>query len=282
MIELLLIYKWTIIVGSIAAVSLSLYGAQIVARDKSMQTLCIGQGAMLGVLCGIGLSANFHMDEGSMFYEFSPPLLAILVSLFVGKYGLWLEKTNKATPASWFIALFSLLLALNYLVSALFPGLESHMTQVFFGDLATLSSTDVTISGILSALMLALLVSSWKQTSNRSFEQAILSQTKRAIDRASLTDLVGFIFVCFSIQYHGFLFTIALLFIPTILMSLGTPSGLKSHLTRVAYSSFIATALGFISSLVYANLPTVPSIVVTLVGVSILFLALDSFSKKKA
>ena len=31
-------------------------GIQLAARDRAMQTLCMGQGAMLGVLLGLGLA----------------------------------------------------------------------------------------------------------------------------------------------------------------------------------------------------------------------------------
>ena len=57
---LLSIYAWTIAASTILGSALALLGVQLAARDRAMQTMCIGQGAMLGVLVGIGFFLGFE------------------------------------------------------------------------------------------------------------------------------------------------------------------------------------------------------------------------------
>ena len=49
MLELLQLYWFFILASTLLSGGLALLGAQLASKDRAMQTMCVGQGAMLGV-----------------------------------------------------------------------------------------------------------------------------------------------------------------------------------------------------------------------------------------
>ncbi|MEZ4749616.1 MAG: hypothetical protein R3B54_03020 [Bdellovibrionota bacterium] len=135
MLALLSIYKFTILAGAVLAPALALLGCQLAARDRAVQTLCVAQGATLGVLLGIGVLHYSNVEESSVHY--STILSGFLVSVLTFYAGNRLVARRLSSRNSYFTALFVSLLAAASLVSAVFPALETHLAQVFlrrFGD----------------------------------------------------------------------------------------------------------------------------------------------------
>ncbi|MEZ4749615.1 MAG: hypothetical protein R3B54_03015 [Bdellovibrionota bacterium] len=77
-------------------------------------------------------------------------------------------------------------------------------------------------------------------------------------------NLVSLLLLCFSVQFVGFLFTAACLFVPTTLLGLARGMGLRAHLVGCALTASISVAVGFAFSLWQTHLPTVPTIVFVL------------------
>lgn len=266
--ELIRLYEWAILGGVFGAMALGLLGAWIAARDRAMQTLCLGQGATLGVLVGLGLLPFTALEgEASHFFPF---ISAVLFS--AGTY--WLSEVmirgRAASKNTFYSFLFSTLLALAYLVSAMFPALESHMAQVFFGDLATLSNHDAIKTFALAVVGMALLLYRWKAFSNQAFESAIFGVGRQEKIRKgrNLFKGISFVAICFSVQYLGFLFTMACLFVPTSLCIFFGGLGLRRHLILSSGLATVATFGGFLLSLQFTRLPTVPTIVVLMLVLS--------------
>jgi ABC-type Mn2+/Zn2+ transport system permease subunit len=160
-------------------------------------------------------------------------------------------------------------LALGYLVSALFPALENHMTQIYFGDLATLTNFDakLTLSIGLAAVLVSVLF--WKALARQSFELATFGEgflTRVARRERALFSLGALVLVCFSVQLVGFLFTVTALFLPTTLLTFLGRGGLRLHLSLSAALGGVGALAGFLASLQYTRLPTVPSIVLGIAG----------------
>jgi zinc/manganese transport system permease protein/iron/zinc/copper transport system permease protein len=177
-----------------------------------------------------------------------------------------------ASKNTTFAFVFALLLAVGYLVASLFPALESHMAQVYFGDLATLTTFDSQISIGVSAVCLTVLLVWLKPISNQSFEWAIFGEL--VTRKVSSLDQIGFklvtlVMLCLSVQFVGFLFTIAMLFLPTALMTYLESKGLARHNVLTALLAATSTLIGFSLSLFFTRLPTVPAIVVVLFGLSL-------------
>jgi len=261
MLSLLQLYSWTILAGCLAAPALALLGAQLATRDRAMQTVCVGQGAMVGVLCGIGL---LHIYEGTWLGTIGPFFTAMIVSGATFSVTDRLVAKQMASKNTTFAFIFALLLATGSLVASLFPALETHMAQIYFGDLATLTVRDSQVTGLLSALSLVCLIVFRKAITNQSFESAVFGDAILfgSTPRAHLAmKALTLVMLCFCVQFVGFLFTISMLFLPTAVLNFMRTKGLKLHLTLSALIALIGTAVGFTLSLKYTRLPTVPAIV---------------------
>lgn len=278
MSDLLHLYAWTIAAGVLAAVVLALIGCQMAARDKAMQTLCLGQGSMFGVLLGIA-TLGFSHEDSELLGHAGPFISAAICAGLVTWIAEWIGRRRTTSKNSYFTALFAALLAINYMVSAIFPGLESHVAQVFFGDLATLTEFDVRLTAGWSIFSLAWLLLFAFRITNRSFELATFGEPhhRGLVSLQNTSDVLMFLFVCYSIQFLGFLFTIACLFVPTAALALSSIVGLRRHLIGVSLLAATACFSGFLMSLNYSRLPTVPTIVTMMVALSGLMLLARRF-----
>ncbi len=266
MSEFLSIYKWAIAASAMMAPALALVGCHLAARDKAMQTLCIGQGASFGVLVGLGLLKM--LDASEDLQHFAPFVFAAAFSIGTYYFGERLVSRRGASRNTFYTAIFGSLLALSSLICSIFPPLENHMTQVFFGDLATLSDKEAWVTLLLAIVVLFVMVNSWRKLSKQSFLIAIFGEKVARRQSRIFQIAVNFFFllvVAFSVQFLGFLFTVALLFLPTVIVS-GLPlRSLLKHYGVVVVLASLSTVSGFLISLYFSRLPTVPTIVFLLI-----------------
>ena len=264
--DLLSIYATSILGSALLGSGLSILGAQLAARDRAMQTMCVGQSAVLGVILGIGVCQMLSI------VNLSETLLTffLAVSLSAATYVLSeFLLAQKASANTHFAALYSTLLASGYLASALFPNLENHMAQRFFGDLATMSIENAWSATALGAGTFILLKLTQKKVTRDSFKLAVFGNQKT--ETRILLSIGTLLILCLSIQIAGFLFTVGCLFLPTSILSFSRNLYLRSHLARCALISFFGCLFGFLASLWFSKLPTVPSIIamITLLGLCI-------------
>lgn len=253
------IYAVTILAASVLGAALAGLGTQLAARDRAMQTLCISQGAMLGVLLGLGIFD--FMADLALVSSGAPFVLGLVLAAATSYVSERLAASGGSSNNTHFAALFAVLLACGYLISALFPMLESHMSQKYFGDLATLSRSESYATLAVGLVLLPLAIAFRRQITRDSFAIAILGAPQKSTKWGNLFAVGSLIVLCFCIQTVGFLFTIACLFIPTSVLSFGGKSGMTRHIVSCAMVGGLATALGFILSLVFSHLPTVPTII---------------------
>lgn len=166
------------------------------------------------------------------------------------------------------------LLAAGYLVSALFPGLENHVAQRYFGDLATLSEREVNITIATGLFAFVLILGMHRTFTRESFDSAILGDVE-GLQKAKISPwlfkTVNLVIISYSVQFLGFLFTAACLFLPTVIALMMKIKGLQSHLLVTSVLVVIGSSAGFLLSLADSRLPTVP----TIVGMLICFAALS-------
>ena len=237
-----------------------------------MQTLCVGQGATFGVLFGLGLGPWVGSWFGSWFSsDILPFVLAILAAVAAFDISNRMVRVRSASKNTYFSFLFTVLVGLSYLVSALFPSLETHMSHIFFGDLATLSNFHSGLSLVLSLIGFILM---WKfrfPFTNQAFENSVFGWNEKGHAGRRLFQTLSFIAICYGVQFTGFLFTMGCLFIPTSIMSYSSLRGLDRHLLGAALLASISTAVGFVLSLAFSQLPTVPTIIVVMVTLGWIF-----------
>jgi ABC-type Mn2+/Zn2+ transport system permease subunit len=259
MTDLLKIYWLSIIASAVLAAGLSLLGAQLAARDRAMQTLCIGQGATFGVLLGISLVTTFSKATSSIAVSLVVFLFALSASVLTWLWGQHIAKIKSASTNTHFASQFSVLMAMGFILTAVNPTLEAHMSQKYFGDLATM--TDFTAFfvgglGLITTLALAIFA---KHVTGDSFAAAILGVRGGRTEPYFTFGTV--LLLCLSVQLVGFLFTVACLFIPTATLSLSRQAGLQRHLSSCAVVASLGTVVGFLLTLVIPRLPTVATVV---------------------
>ncbi len=254
--EIILLFFWPIICALFASVAYSWAGIHIIARHQGLKVLCISQGAALGSLVFLALGHNFSHNEvsDSLLLKHFGVVLSLSFGLLTGYL---VEKLSKLRndPSPLVLSFFLFLLALNNLFSAMFPALETHMSQMFFGDLATLANIDAII---LACFFVILIVWQFKRRHfdlSESFKQAVLEVKPR------VENFLVIFLISLGVQYFGFLFTASLIFIPTVLLSLVPSSESKGHYYAVAGLASFASVGGFFLSIVSTKLPTVPLIV---------------------
>jgi ABC-type Mn2+/Zn2+ transport system permease subunit len=260
---LLSIYGITIMAATLLAMGLAVLGAHIATRDKAMQTMCIGQGAMLGVITGIGLShALFH---DSHVIGWLPLLIAGICSGLTFLLSERFLRHRHAAKNTVLVAMFTMLLSAGYLATTMFPGLENHLTQRYFGDLATMSQTQSTIALIVAALLLIILAISARPMLRDTFNGAILGRLAGLSPKRRSSLLFNLLVVgmtAASVQVAGFLFTTMALFLPTTCISFSRRAGASRHLRLCMAVAGVGTSAGFTFALYASRLPTVPTIAV--------------------
>lgn len=259
--QLISIYQTTLIAAVIIAPALALLGCQLAARDRSLQTLCVSQGATLGVILGLGILQTLDADGFLALGPLMTAGLAATITFFYTEYGI----TQRASKSTFFAAVFCVLSALGYLATALFPLLESHLTHVYFGDVATLSEGESRVAALLGTVLLVVIILKSRAFTRDSFRFAVFGR-QVPLDRKALFafDLIALITISTCVQFLGFLYTVGFLFIPTSLLTISGIRGLKGHLAGCAMLSAFSALVGFLLSLQYTRLSTVPSLLITL------------------
>ncbi len=279
MLDLLSIFAESMVAGTLAAVALSLLGGQIAARDQAVQTLCIGQGAVVGVLLGLGLNQLDPTFESHLAQQGLPFAISSFAAALLALASEFLSRRFSATRNSYFVGLFAVLLALSHLATALFPGLEPHLTSVFFGDLATLPAHQVRWVMAAAVSALAFLCLFWQQLTRRSFDRTVMNDLPASWLQTRPLDLwfgiVTILLICFCIQFLGLLFTLSALFIPTTIASTAMHQDLQKHFWASVWIAASGVIVGFFLSLAFTFLPTVPTIAATMFAFGCLYVLIS-------
>ena len=164
---------------------------------------------------------------------------------------------------------------MSYWLVSFFPALESHFSQAFFGDIVTISGNTLWVSSGVSALVLTVLLVGWKRFSDQSFTISIMSGTPPDNRFALLVfRTLSLLLIVTSIYAMGFLFTIAFLLLPTVMLSSTRVPSIKRHFVLICVAAISGFSAGFLLSLHFDRISTVPTIVLTTGLLSALYLAL--------
>jgi len=276
-IELLQLYTGAIVAGLLCAAALALLGCHLVSRNQSLHSLVLSQAATVGVLVGAAIGLNHQTSLAS---DEIPLLTGLLFSTLALLISAKLEKGRRTTSSSTHLAFFAMLLAMSYWLVSFFPSLENHFSQAFFGDIVTLSGKDLWVSSGVSVVVLTVLLAWWKPFADQSFLLSVIGDAS-VNNRTTLLlfQVLSLLLICTSIYAMGFLFTMAFLLLPTVILSYSSIPSIKRHITLTILSATLGFAAGFVLSLHFERISTVPTIVLTTGLVSVVLLALASFHR---
>lgn len=256
MTEMISLFVWAILSGSAMAMALTWIGAQLTARDQGVQALVVSQGASLGAMIGM----VFHEV-----FQGLPILLSLGGGALIALLGEKVVRPSWSGRNTYFLGAFALLLSLTYLVTALVPSLESHVTAQLFGDLAVVKESDARWLFVVILMASAFLLMTSRKVTQASFDLAMFGhlvpgKKKRVANFGFLA--VALTMICLSIQFFGLLFTIGSLFMVPVFVRMESRS-----LTEFIFSAIVlalsGSLTGFLVSLYQGHLPTVPTILLS-------------------
>lgn len=259
------LFGLTIVCGTLLAGLLAWVGAHMVARGQTLQSICVSQGAQCGVSFTLLVAAWRDQGELQAWQGF---LGSLVGSVAIGVLGSKASVKDPATKSGLLLSLWLVLISINALFVSVHPAMSSHQSKAFSGDLVSITEIQGWV-GILWAILGLSLI--WRYQSdwlNITFEKSVLN---KKIKDGKLEALIFLGTLVFSTWLMGFLFTSACLIIPTSLSSFMSNTNAKRHFLVCLAGSFLAVPIGFILSLKFGQIPTVPAIVLCLVLIFLVF-----------
>lgn len=265
--EILKLYVWTFPFLALSSAMLAFCGAHLAARERTLQSLSISQGAELGSIAFMLLALILHLDLQEVESWMTLPAavgIAFLAGSFAGKS----EKFPASSRATALFALWIGLFALTQVIVAGHPALESHFSKIAIGDIATITSAESQVLCLVSIVFSLVLFSRRWEFLRASFSISLMGNngTKQEKSNSMLLLLIPAV----STWSSGFSLTCATLFIPTTMHSLFQKAGgARSHIIRCVCDGLLGAPLGlFISLTFFPGLPTVSVMVLTLLSFS--------------
>ena len=136
------------------------------------------------------------------------------------------------------------------------------MAQIYFGDLATISNGSAAFMSLIAVLGSFWFLGKRSVIGDESFNLALFGKSAHKIRRSGFEGIT-LLLLTLSVQFFGLLFTLSLFFLPTAITSESSKNR-TSHQRISASIALLGTLLGFIFSLRFGFLPTVPLITAVL------------------
>jgi ABC-type Mn2+/Zn2+ transport system permease subunit len=246
--------------AALCAAALAAAGSHLATRQRTLQSLCLAQGAELGALASVLVAYTTHtaLEEAQTWWSLGGGLVGALVA---GGLASRVGRTRASSRTPRLFSTWIVLVAVTHLAVALHPALESHLARVFLGDLATLSDAEALTVATTGLLAVAIFVFDRRGITDRTFDGSALGLSKW---RGGTLEAVPFIVLpAISTWAAGFLFTCACLFVPTSLLVRDGDSSRQST-ALCAGVALICAPIGILLSLHMERMPTVPGIVALL------------------
>jgi len=274
--EGLSLYAWTIAGGTALGCALAIAGCHLATRGRTLQALCVSQGAELGALASVlwVLLQGEHLEDASAWMSL---IGAIGGAALCGMLAKQSNKVRASSRTSFIFTLWLLLLSATHLSVALHPLLESHLSRVFLGDLATVSNQEALFAFIFALGILIYFSAAQSAILRRSFDAAVLM--RKEMRDSWQEELVFLLLAAFSTWSMGFLFTCACLFIPTSILGAFAMTNALKHVLYCALIPLIAVPPAIAISLGEGNIPTVPAVAVLMMFLTVMFLGMGFLRK---
>ena len=275
MTDVFSLYAWVLAAATGYAALLGFVGAHLAGRDRSLQTIATAQGGVLGIVVGLALAAL--VGEAHPPYGF-PLATALAVAAVVYAACDWAACRWPASRSTTFVSIYAACLACGNLVAGVVPGLESHLAQIYTGDVATLSDVSARVALGLAAVFGGLFIHFRKALLDAAIDAGLYGRADDPTERRFVA--VALIVLCFGVGTFGLLYTLSMLFLPTAILARLMPGGAKRHLVVAAMAPALGTFSGFALSLQFPVLPTAPAAALaTIIASVVLVLASRLFDR---
>lgn len=247
-----------LIAGSITGLVLSLLGIFVVLRRMAFFGDAVGHFAFTGIALGFLLAID-------------PILSAVIFSITLALGIGFIEGRRKLASDTVIGVFFSGSAALGILIIGMLKGYRSDLFQYLFGDILSISNSDIVISLILGVIVTALTIIFWKQLMQITFNKDLAKINAVPVN---LFDYLLFILLAaataLSIKIIGIILVTALLVIPAASAQNLSYSFREMILFSVLFG-LLSIIIGMILSY-YLNAATGSTIVLTSIVIFVLSL----------
>jgi ABC-type Mn2+/Zn2+ transport system permease subunit len=257
--QILSLFGFSILAAATLATSLASVGLHLGTRNQWFHGWITAQSALLGVVIGLSISHDTTHAHTEM--QWLPTLCSLAfaaIAYFLSTH--YIRKTKPSNQGRS-IAIYLLLISATYFVDSFFLQTDSHVQNLYIGDIVTLSKTEGYFGLLIAIVSLSGTFAFYRNLTKHSFELSVgIRHHSKSTYLANITFIVSSL-ICLSwcVQYMGYLFTLFYLIAPTSLLSLDSSLRLKGHLLALVVFSALGSMLGFLASLVISNVPTTPS-----------------------
>lgn len=243
-------FVWrAIIAGALTAGLFAVLGNFVILRKMSFFGEGIAHASLAGVVIGLLLGGE-------------PFVAGVLYAVFFALLIYALEKRTNLAPDSLIGILFTSSLALGILLINLKPGYQPDLMSFLFGNILTITNTDLIFTAVITALVIAFVISKYKKyiLFALSSEFAYLSKMNRELYHVLLYVMLA-VAVVIGIKLLGIVLVSALLIIPASTAKIVAWSSRSLLVLGVVFAQ-IAVMFGIFSSLLL-NIPTSSAIVLS-------------------
>lgn len=280
--EIISFYFLNILVGALLALVLGLYGSHLVARNKTLEIILLGQSIQVGILIGVivsGLVFQGHNDHG-IHLEI---IISILFTLLLFSFYEKITQTKKQIKTPFLVMLYTLLIAVSYLAISASPLVESHMVKAFLGDIVTASKFELYLILALSIAALFFFLMKKEVLTRQSFDLSSFGHliTNQNLKTYYVFNLMVVALMIYSIHVLGIVFTLVMMILPITLAQFNRLN-LKGLYWWIALITPTSVLLGFTLNIQNDQYPTSPLIAMSLLALALGSNLLLKFWRKKS
>lgn len=250
-------FQRALIVGLILGGLMSILGVLVVLRKMSFFSDAIGHSALAGIAIALLLSIN-------------PFWGALIFTLFVALAISGVRSVSKLSLDTLLGVFFSASVALGVILVTLTPGYQADLISFLFGNILTVTQTDVVTSIIVAILVLGAFFWIGKSLVAISFDVSLAKTEGIPVKRYELFFLLLLAAtIALSIKFVGVILVTALLVIPA-----ATAQNLANSLSHMFAISLIVSVISVVvGMLASASLATPSGPTIILAGACIFALS---------
>ena len=235
----------------LASIACGIIGSYVVAR----RMVFISGGITHASFGGLGIG---------FYFGFNPVLSAMIFSI-LSAFGIqWLSKSQNVREDSAIAVFWSLGMAIGIILIFLSPGYAPNLSEYLFGNILTISKTDIILLAALSIVLVLFFSFFYRPILNTSFDKEF-AQTRGvpvAFFEYTLIMLVA-VTIVLSIRLVGIVLLISLLTVPQMTANIFTNKFSKIMISSVIIS-FVGSVLGLLLSY-FLNVPSGAFIIFVLI-----------------
>ena len=270
--EIIFFYLPHILIGAFLSIVLGLYGSHLVAREKTLEIVFVGQTIQIGILMGVLISNllfDSHDDHGFHIEMLSSGIFTVIFYLIYER----VTKSKKFTKTPFLVLLYTSLIAFSYLIIAASPLIESHMVKSFLGDIVTASSLELKFISLMALFSLFYYVKNKQEILSTTFDIALFGhQITNKVSKIPYFNIIVLLLMVYSIHVLGIVFTLTMMILPVTIIQFSN-SRLNSLELFIYLISPISVITGFCLNIKFEQFPTSSLITLSLCVISLLFIA---------